>query len=337
MQDQMQDQMQDLKQNLSVGIDAGNFRLKAAYLNPKNSRAEVICECENFLELRESCEIFLGDFVDSCVLSFSENIPKREHDKLLLSAKTSGFDSVKVIDPYEAIISGIACKTALIFDIGKANSRAILVKDNHVREKILFPDLSGDSFDRIFAEWLCERFLLSSIDSSVIRDAEKIKIALSESAHVIYRHAKISRYDFERLIRFQIRKILHTLRRLESEYSPEKIFFTGSSCKLPVILESASQILAQTPEFHDNLAAKSAAMKIPELFANSSPNPNPNSNTSQRVRNLRHDLISLEEILTRSQKDKLYDMFMKNESGNSETLAILENLMNELKILKTHA
>ncbi len=335
--------MQDLKQNLShlthltIGIDAGNFRLRAAYVNPKNSRAEVICACENFLELRENCEIFFNDFVDSCVLSLSENLHKLERDKFLLSAKTSGFDSVKVIDPDDAIISSIACKTALVFDIGKANSRAIVAKDNHVHEKILFPDLSGDSFDRIFAEWLRERFLLSSIDSSVLHDAENLKIALSESEHVIYRHAKISRYDFERLIRFQIRKILHTLRRLESEYSPEKIFFTGSSCKLPIILESAKQILTQTPEFHDNLAAKSAALKIPELFTNSSPNPNPDSNTSQRVRNLRHDLISLEEILTRSQKDKLYNMFSKNESGNSDTLTILENLMNELKTLKTHA
>ena len=165
------------------------------------------------------------------------------------------------------------------------------------------------------------------IDGKFMNETEKLKIALSGSEFAEFRNTKIFREDFERLIRFHVRKIFHTLRRLESEYNPQRIIFTGNSCKIPLILRTSGQMLKKNPEYIENLIVNGAAIKTAVTFKNDSKK----NDADFKLRNLRHDLIKLEEILTRSQKDRLYNLFAGAESGNYELINILENLMRELK------
>ena len=329
--------MQDSKQNqqisqISIGIDAGNFKLKAAFLN--NKKIQVI-ESDNFLELREECEIFFDDFVTSCVIALPENYSKRYNDEIAFKAKTSGFENVNLITSIDAVILSVNSEgCVLVLDVGKTHSEALVINHNKLQEKINF-EINGDFFNRIFSEWLSARLLIEIIDENFLIESENLKISLSKSDFTEFRGVKIKRDDFERLIRFHVRKIMHTLKRLESQYNPEKIIFTGNSCKIPLILNTASIMLKKSPEYIENLIAKGTAIKNNSLFKNESVKNDANSEIRNKIRNLRHDLISIEEILTRSQKDRLYNLFTNAESGNYEIINILENLMLELKTLRS--
>lgn len=323
--------MQDSKQ-ISIGIDYGNFKLKAAFLN--NKKIHII-ESDNFLALREECEIFFDDFVNSCVMALPENYSKRYKDEIAFKAKTSGFENVNLITSIDAVILGIDFEgCVLVLDVGKTHSEALVINHKKLIEKINF-DINGDFFNRIFSEWLSARFLIEIIDENLLIESENLKISLSNSDFTEFRGVKITRDDFERLIRFHVRKIMHTLKRLESQYNPEKIIFTGNSCKIPLILNTASIMLKKSPEFIENLIANGTAVKNNSLFKNESLKNDANYDFRNKIRNLRHDLISIEEILTRSQKDRLYNLFTNAESENYEIINILENLMFELKSLRS--
>ena len=320
--------MQDSRQKLTIGIDAGNYKLKAAFLNDKITK--IITESNDFLTLREECEIFFDDFVTSCVMSLPQDYSKKQKDEILFKAKTSGFENIDLIDSSEAVILGIDSDVCvLVFDIGKIRSEMLLINNNEVKERIIF-NLSGNFFDRIFSEYLSVRFSTEIIDEKLLNEAEILKIALTDSEFTEYRGIKIYREDFERLIRFHVRKIMHTFRRLELENKIQKIIFTGKTCKIPLILDTATKMLKKKPEYIENLIAKGTAKKAALLFKNE----NVKNDADFRLRNLRHDLISVEEILTRSQKDRLYKLFSSAESGNPGIIKMLEDLMYELKTLR---
>ena len=314
--------------NFSIGIDSGTYKLKAAYFD--GSITKLISEAQDFNTLREECEIIFDDFVTSCVIAIPDEYNKKQRDEISFKVKSSGFENVSIINSTEAIIPAVNFNgTALIFDLGKVRGYATVINNNSIIERLILNDLSGDYFDKIFSEWLAERFLIDLIDENILKAAEKLKISFSENEFDFFRNKKILREDFIRLIRFQVRKIMRILKRLKDQYKPQKIIFTGSSCKIPFIKETAEIILNSEISFIDSLTAKGAALKANSLTFNESRKEDLNL----KLKKLRYDLISIEEFLNRTQKDRIYSFFNKAETGGFEIISILENLISEIKKL----
>ena len=324
---------------LSIGIDAGTRISKAAYSDSHSRTTRIIARIEGFdvNALREESEMKLDDIVTSCVIAIPDEYTARQYDELISTASRSGFEDVDIISEYEAMNWELNLGTeasALICDFGASRVNFAVIGNDELIDTEVIPDFGGNECDKIFASWLSERFILNLIDEKLLRQrAEQIKFTLSVSDFVTWRGVDILREDFERLIYFPVKRITHHAKKFMRVYRPDKFILAGGMSSVPLIRQLFTEELNLSPEIHADIIAKGAALKAREYSQESVNRGNHNhQEISQRLRELKAEIIELEANLTRSQRDRLYLLFKQAEGiNNSGIIELMEGLINELK------
>ncbi len=323
--------------NVCVGIDAGTNSSKVAYFDVNENSTKIIAELENFnlLALREEAEIYFDEPIFSCVISVSDNFSRRQKDDVIFSAKKSGFKNVNLITSHEAVKMFMSNnntdinESILTYDFGASKSDITLFNYDEIIEDEIIDDVCGNEFDKIFSEWLVERFTLNLIDKKILlNQAENIKITLSNSDYVTWRDVKILREDFERLIHFNVKRSLHTVEKFKRIYKPSRFILTGGCSNIPEVKK-----IFRGFEVIDNIIVKGAAIKAASISNDTSRNKSEKLNTALKIRELRGKLMELEEFLTRKQKDRLYILFRQAEgvsAAEPEIINFIENLINDI-------
>lgn len=315
--------------NVSVGIDAGSHSSKLAADN------KIIATLMNFnlLKIREEAEIYFDEPVFSCVIALSDDLDKRERENVIYNARKSGFKNIELISAHEAILNSVDNKDArvLAYDFGASRSEIILFDQSQVIDREVIKDVCGDSFDKIFASWLSERFSLNLIDENeLMTRAENFKRELSANDFITWRGVEIAREDFERLIYFSVKRVSHTVERFLDCYEPDKVFIIGGCAEIPIVKKIFASLSSRV-EFAQNLIALGAAKKANSL--SSTRQRAKQIDETQRLSEIRGALMTLEDLLTRKQKDRLYALFRQTEilSANTPALiSMLENLISEI-------
>ncbi len=102
---------------------------------------------------------------------------------------------------------------------------------------------------------------------------------------------------------------------------------TGGCCEIPLVKE-----FFEDAEIVEGLTAKGAALRALELAKQTKQEARKNiSDTASRIRELRSEILRIEEGLTRQQKDRLYVLFKQTEGINdSGAVTLMENLLREI-------
>ncbi|MBQ7193064.1 MAG: Hsp70 family protein [Synergistaceae bacterium] len=317
--------MTALNLNVSVGIDAGSVSSKLAYSDNLGTR--ILAEVEGFdaVSLREEAEIFFDEPVYSCVVAVNETMNSRQRDKLRTSANLSGFRDVEIIGSNEAMILELDDDArTLVCDFGASRSSFTVLEDSEILDSVDV-DVCGNMFDKIFADYLAERKMIKKVDGKILREARRIKHILSENTSRLWHSVNIFREDFERLIYFPVKRASHTFNKIKKVWKPERIILTGGCSKIPVVREFFVEA-----EIFEGLIAKGASLRALSMTKQGT-RKNISDNAS-RIRELRAEILGIEELLTRAQKDRLYMMFRQVEGANdSGIISIMENLVREIK------
>ena len=320
--------------NVCVGIDSGSSCSKLAYSDSLGTRVITQCEGFDFLELREEAEIFFDDLVFSCVLSVPENLTSRQKSAIKSKAELSGFRNVNLISEIEALKLAVndneENEKVLIYDFGASRSHILFFENGSVADSVIIDDVCGNSFDMSFAEYLRERKLLKKINDDVLREAKRLKHVLSVNNSRIWHNAVILRGDFERLIYFPVKRASHVLKRFMRVFRPDRVILTGGCSKIPLVRE-----ILDIKEVIDDLISKGCALKARSITkSDTAKNISTKSQGQSRLREIRAEMLRIEDKLTRNQKDRLYVLFRQAENINDNGITVLiETLLNEIENL----
>ena len=316
-----------------VGIDAGTRTSKLGYSDSLSTRIITSLEGFDINALREGAEIFFDEPVFSCVIAIPENFSRKQREDVLFGAKANGFSSeVEIITAYDAmrlVLPGE--ENVLVCDMGASKTDFVILNHNAVIAHESVNDVCGNSFDNAFSEYLADLRLIDAIDNNLMHEAMRIKCVLSERESLMWHEREITRDDFERLIYFPVKRLAHTADKFMRVYRPKRIIMTGGTCNIPLVRKIFAGISPDIqPEFDMNLIVKGASLKA---FTLSKENRrSTRADTASRIQEVRAGIIELEEILTRSQKDRLYAMFKQSEGMNdSGGITLMENLIREIK------
>ena len=311
--------------NVCVGIDAGSSCSKLAYSDNLGTRIIAGSDGFDFLALREEAEIFFDEPVFSCVIAVNDDTPSRQRENLRAKAVSSGFRDVEMMGGFEAMSLGLGNEVrTLACDFGASSCRMTVIEVGEVLENAAV-DVGGDFLDKNFAEYLTERKLMKKTDDSILREAKRLKHILSENESRLWHNMEILREDFTRLAYFQILRASHTADRLRRVWKPERFVITGGGAKIPIVQE-----IFKGAEIVDNIIVKGASMKA--LMLTKQEARKNIADTVSRMRELRAEILRIEEGLTRSQKDRLYILFRQAEGMNdSGIITLMENLIREIR------
>jgi molecular chaperone DnaK (HSP70) len=224
--------------------------------------------------LREDAEAYLNEFVYSCVITVPACFDSCRRSSVLHAAMEAGFSGdVRIINEPTAAALSIGSKEGrylvLDFGAGTADISVVELESNvwHVLESVGTSDIGGYDFDILLAEWLIERSGLYRIKENTKdidiwylfrSQAEKVKIALSthERYELLpfiamrenYEPILVEREDFNRLIRFHIKRIVNWVKMLWESYNPQRLLLVGGSSKIPLLKQMLEQEVA-SPEY----------------------------------------------------------------------------------------
>ena len=224
--------------------------------------------------LREDAEAYLNEFIYSCVITVPACFNSLRRSLVLYAAREAGFSGdVKILNEPTAAALSIGSKEGrylvLDFGAGTADISVVEMESNvwHILESVGTSDIGGYDFDILLAEWLIERSGLYWIKENVKdldiwnlfrSQAEKVKIALSSydryellpfiAMRENIEPIMIEREDFNRLIRFHIKRIVNWVKMLWEAYKPQKLLLVGGSSKIPLLRQMLEQDVA-SPEY----------------------------------------------------------------------------------------
>ena len=216
--------------------------------------------------LREDAEVFLGQFVSSCVLAVPACFSLLQREALARAAKTAGMGEVRIVnEPTAAALAFGLEGRFLVLDFGAGTVDVSVAESENgvwqILESVGSSQIGGYDFDLALAEWLRERLRLGSPEAdpsnpetvcledacwrTLIMEAETIKIALSSCRSYRwtppplngkrFSSLQIYREDLERMIRFSIKRLLHVVQRLWERHSPERLLLVGGSSRIPLL------------------------------------------------------------------------------------------------------
>ena len=210
--------------------------------------------------LREDAEAYLNKFIYSCVITVPAYFNSLQRFAVTSAAKEAGFSGeVKILNEPTAAALSVGNKEGryLVLDFGAGTADISVVEKEsnvwHVLESVGTKNIGGYDFDVLFAEWIIARAGLRGIIENAEKlhiwnlfrlQAEKIKIALStcERYELLpfialdnFEPFIIEREDFNRLIRFHIRRIVNWVKILWEAHKPEKLLLVGGSSKIPLL------------------------------------------------------------------------------------------------------
>ncbi|MBQ7154169.1 MAG: Hsp70 family protein [Synergistaceae bacterium] len=314
--------------NVCVGIDAGSSESKLAYADNLSTRIIAVLDGLDLNAIREEAEAFFDEPVFACVAAVPENFTRAQRDDLRIRAGSSGFGKIEIIPEHEAVILGLGGSgRTLVYDLGASACRMFMLDGAELIESVTVGDVCGREFDRKLSEYLAERFRIEAVD---VNDVRRIKHALSEENYAVWRETRILRDELERLLHFPVKRTGRILSRLERVHNPDRIILTGGSIKVPCVWKVLTGSVSVKPEYRGNIIAEGAASRAMTLQNGS--REARKADNSAKIRELRAAIISIEELLTRRQKDRVYAIFRQAEGINDSTvLAMMENLIREIK------
>ncbi|MCR4817791.1 MAG: Hsp70 family protein [Fretibacterium sp.] len=318
------------------------------------------------LTLREDAEVHLNDFVSSCVLAIPEGLSGEQKEGIVRSANAAGIAEAGFISEPCAAALAMGCNgRSLILDFGAKTALSVVEFRNgegNILESVEAGLPGGRDYDEALAAWLRERLRLSLKEgdprqTDLIREAEKIKIALSDAKSIRWTppvledgqslspadwpfpKLTICREDLECLIRFSLRQIIHTACRLWTQYAPTHLIQTGGSNAIPLLREifrregpNPRHRVHGTEDAVVRGAAVWASRGAP--FQNEQePLSDASRNWAQQLQDLKMSLLELETLLTHSQQDQLHILFQRAESAPPapELLRIMKGLVHDLQ------
>jgi len=217
--------------------------------------------------LREDAEAYLNTFIYSCVITVPACFNSFQRVAILSAAREAGFSGeVKILNEPTAAALSIANEEGrylvLDFGAGTADISVVEMESNvwQVLESVGTKNIGGYDFDVLLAEWIIERAGLHEIKENTGNmliwnlfrsQAEKVKIALSAreryelmpfiAIEKDFRPLVIEREDFNRLIRFHIRRIVNWVKMLWEAHNPQKLLLVGGSSKIPLLRQMLEQ------------------------------------------------------------------------------------------------
>ena len=314
--------------NVCVGIDAGSYASKLAYADELSTRIIAELEGLDLNALREEAEGFFDEPVFSCVVAVPEDFTRVQRDNLKIRAGACGFDKIEIIPEHEALILALGENgRTLVYDLGYSGCRIFMIEGGILIESEIISDVCGQEFEGKFGEYLSERFGVEAMD---VNDVRRIRHRLSEEKSAEWRERRIFREELERLEHFAVKRTARVLARIERVCKPERVILTGGNVKSPAVWRVIEEALSVKPEYRGNIAAEGAASRARTLQKGSVKAER--ADNSVRIRELRGEIIGLEEILTRRQKDRVYAMFRQAEGINdSGIISLMENLIRDIR------
>lgn len=311
--------------NVCVGIDAGSSCSKLAYSDSLSTRIIAAVNGADFLTLREDAEIFFDEPVFSCVVAVNDGMPSRQMSTLKADAMRAGFSGVEMIGSYEAVSLALQNEArTLVCDFGASRCDFAVIEAGEVLENVSV-DVCGGMFDKVFADYLAERRLMKKADDDILREARRLKHILSDDESRLWHNMTIYRDDFTRMIRFPVMRASRTASRLLRVWKPARFVMTGGCAKIPLVRE-----IFRNAEIIDGLIVKGASIR--GLMLTKQETRKNIADTVSRMRELRAGILSIEDKLTRSQKDRLYVLFRQAEGINDAgIIAMMENLIREIR------
>lgn len=309
--------------SVCVGIDAGSCESKLAYSDGLGTRIIARLEGFDLTALREEAEAFCEEPVFSCVVSADSGV----------RADGTGFTEVCGIPQSEAVILGLQREGRnIVCDLGESACRIYVVEEHEVIDREEISDFCGKSIDRDFEEYIADRFTLNPKDLNISAETRRIKHALTENYFAVWREVKIFRDELERLIHFPAKRTTRVIQRLCRVHKPEGLILTGGSVKIPEVRRVIAEVLGMTPEYRENLIAEGAAAKAREIQKVSARKLTDKPDTAARLRELRADVLAIEDKLTRRQKDRVYSLFRQAEGINDAgIITLMEGLIRDIK------
>jgi molecular chaperone DnaK (HSP70) len=204
--------------------------------------------------LREDAEAFLGVFLSSCVLTVPASFSFAERSSIARSARSAGFSAVRIVnEPTAAALAfGMAGKF-LILDYGAGTVDLSVVESEdgvwQVLESTGIPSSGGRDFDTAFAEWLIGKMNIPRLEEhdplwrTLLSEAEGLKIALSSClscewtppAGVDSPPVRVTRKEFEELIRPSLENVTTFVKRLWKKFRPSKLLLVGGGSRIPLL------------------------------------------------------------------------------------------------------
>ena len=234
--------------------------------------------------LREDAEAHLGEFVSSCALAVPACFSLTQREAMARAANAAGLEDARVVaEPTAAALSFGREGRFLVLDFGAGTVDLSVVESEdgvwQVLESVGTDSIGGYEFDVALAEWLRESLLLPPMEEDprwrlLLREAEAIKISLSDCWSFHWTPPPLGgwappdltvyREDLERLMRFPIRRLIHTVRRLWNRYEPEHLLLVGGSSRIPLLREILEREVALPQRL--SLCAEDAVVRGAALY-----------------------------------------------------------------------
>ena len=309
--------------SVCVGIDAGSCESKLAYSDGLGTRIIARLEGFDLTALREEAEAFCEEPVFSCVVAADSGI----------RTEGTGFTDVCWIPQSEAVILGLKREDRnIVCDLGASACRIYTVDGHELIEAEKITDFCGKTIDHDFEEYITERFRLNPKDQNIPIEIRRIKHSLTENDFTVWREVRIFRDELERLIHFPAKRTARVIQRLCRVHKPEGLILTGGSVKIPEVVRVFSEVVGVIPEYRMNLIAEGAAAKAREIQKDSARKLTAQLDTAARLKDLRADVLAIEDRLTRRQKDRVYSLFRQAEGINDAgIITLMEGLIRDIK------
>ncbi len=336
----------------AIGIDMGTRNVRAVCIQDGSVKAISTREREDgqdmsalLTTLREDAEVFLKKFVSSCVVALPVQASSAQREEVSKAANASGFEETRILPgPVMAALSSGRRGRLLVFDFGASATLSVVDCEGGRAGTVLESAEEPGSleFDPILAAWLRERLLLPQMKEgdprwrTLLREAEKVKIALSDCAAFLWTppaelralpEMTVEREELERLIRFPIRRLIHTARRLWKCYAPERLLLVGGASRTPLLQNILRQEM-ERPELltlgAENAVARGAALCAAEERG---------ENAERRLQELKRSLSDIELLLTREQQNRLKLLFSRfgEDFSQPRMQELAEDLARDLK------
>lgn len=319
-----------------------------------------------FLILREDAEVHLNDFVSSCVLAIPEGLSGEQKEGVVKAANAAGIAEVGFISEPCAAALALSCNgRSLVLDFGAKTTLSVVDSKNgegHILESVEAGLPGGRDYDKALAAWLRERLRLSLKEGdprqlALLHEAEQIKIALSDAKSIRWTPPvsengtplspadwpsptlTIYREELECLIRFSLRRIVHTACRLWTQYAPTHLITTGGSNVIPLLQDilrregpKPKHLIHGTEDAIVRGAAVWASRGAPLHKGQEAPS-DAARDWGIQLNEIKLSLLEMETLLTHSQQDQLQLLFQRAESAPSdpELLRLMKGLVHDLQ------
>lgn len=232
--------------------------------------------------LREDGEAYLGAFAEDCVLTVPASFSFAGRSAMARAARSAGFTRARIVnEPTAAALAYGESGRFLVLDYGAGTVDMSVVESGggvwQVLESRGFPSCGGRDFDAALALAMAERGGINPGDFNspsyrlLLSEAEEVKKVLSicgacewtPPAGLGAIAVRITRGDFEGIIRPSLLKVVSMAGDLWREYRPKGLLLVGGGSRIPLLRDLLEKRVARAERLNlcpDEVVASGAAL-----------------------------------------------------------------------------